>query len=260
MLRILGKKARRVFREEFITGIREHRKAWSLPGGGREDARSFLWSSTRHAHSSGLYVHHTIGGVGRDSAAVTIGLLHALERFQPGVGYFRPIDQTTIGGHRSKLMKQVFKLRDQLESMQAMTQEHAYELVTHDRIDDLLEEILKGETDRQTDIHLLSLSLSLSLSTHSSFVGEECCTTPRQIAALTQLGFLFCEELTPTQLGFFLCKELTPTQLGFIEFLCEQLTPTQLGFSFAKTDTNPIGFLFCEELRSTQLGFFFAEN
>jgi hypothetical protein len=146
MLRILGKKARRVFREEFI-GIREHWKAWSLPGGGREDARSFLWSSTRHAHSSGLYVHHTIGGVGRDSAAVTIGLLHALERFQPGVGYFRPIDQTTIGGHRSKLMKQVFKLRDDLQSMQAMTQEHAYELVTHDRIDDLLEEILKGETD-----------------------------------------------------------------------------------------------------------------
>jgi hypothetical protein len=197
-------------------------------------------------------VHHTIGGVGRDSAAVTIGLLHALERFQPGVGYFRPIDQTTIGGHRSKLMKQVFKLRDHLKSMQAMTQEHAYELVTHDRIDDLLEEILKGETDRQTDIHLLSLSLSRSLSTRSSFVAEECWTTPWQIAALTQLGFLFCKELTPTQLGFFLCEELTPIQLGFIEFLCKQLTPTQLGF---------IEFL-CEQLTPTQLGFieFFVNN
>lgn len=47
-------------------------------------------------------------------------------------------------GCRSKLIKNIFRLKDDLGSMQGVTQERAYELVTQDKIDDLLEEILKG--------------------------------------------------------------------------------------------------------------------
>jgi len=45
---------------------------------------------------------------------------------------------------RSKLIKSVFKMKDEQASMQGVTQERAYELVTNDKIDDLLEEVLKG--------------------------------------------------------------------------------------------------------------------
>ena len=45
---------------------------------------------------------------------------------------------------RSKLIKSVFKMKDDPASMQGVTQERAYELVTNDKIDDLLEEVLKG--------------------------------------------------------------------------------------------------------------------
>ena len=45
---------------------------------------------------------------------------------------------------RSKLIKSVFKMKDDPASMQGVTQDRAYELVTNDKIDDLLEEVLKG--------------------------------------------------------------------------------------------------------------------
>lgn len=100
MLRALGKKARRVLREELIAGLQEHGVLRLRSGRNQAGVRKFAWETSRESHSNSLYIHHTIGGVGRDSVAVTVGLLHALERLQPGVGYFRPIDQTTIGGHR----------------------------------------------------------------------------------------------------------------------------------------------------------------
>jgi len=144
MLRALGKKARRVLREELIAGLQEHGVVRLRSGRNQAGVQNFAWEASRESHTNSLYMHHTIGGVGRDSVAVTVGLLHALERLQPGVGYFRPIDQTTIGGHRSKLIQKVFKMKDDLASMQGVTQERAYELVTNDNIDDLLEEVLKA--------------------------------------------------------------------------------------------------------------------
>lgn len=96
MLRAFGKKARRILREELITG---NSKLQQLDAH-RSVARGSGWVPVREAHTNSLYIHHTIGGLGRDSVAVTVGLMHALERLQPGVGYFRPIDHTTIGGHR----------------------------------------------------------------------------------------------------------------------------------------------------------------
>ncbi|KAG0612694.1 hypothetical protein M758_6G046400 [Ceratodon purpureus] len=144
MLRALGKKARQVLREELLAGLQARGLVRVGAGGGVEE-RCYRWTvPCREAHTNSLYIHHTIGGVGRDSVAVTVGLLHALERLQPGIGYFRPIDQTTIGGHRSKLIKSVFKMKDDPASMQGVTQERAYELVTNDKIDDLLEEVLKA--------------------------------------------------------------------------------------------------------------------
>jgi hypothetical protein len=101
MLRALGKKARRALREELLAGLQARGlvRVQSPPSGA--GGRSWRWTvPSREAHTKSLYIHHTIGGVGRDSVAVTVGLLHALERLQPGIGYFRPIDQTTIGGHR----------------------------------------------------------------------------------------------------------------------------------------------------------------
>lgn len=112
MLRAMGKKARQVLREELLAGL----QARGLVR--REQSPSlgvYRWTiPSREAHTNSLYIHHTIGGVGRDSVAVTVGLLHALERLQPGIGYFRPIDQTTIGGHRSvaKPLRNVSNPRD----------------------------------------------------------------------------------------------------------------------------------------------------
>ncbi|XP_024368440.1 uncharacterized protein [Physcomitrium patens] len=144
MLRAVGKKVRRVLREELLAGLqgRGLGRIYDASGTG---VRKHGWGiSSRETHTNSLYIHHTIGGVGRDSVAVTVGLLHSLERLQPGIGYFRPIDQTTIGGYRSKLIKSVFKMKDDPAIMQGVTQDRAYELVTNDKIDDLLEEVLKA--------------------------------------------------------------------------------------------------------------------
>lgn len=100
MLRAVGKKVRRVLREELLAGLqgRGLGRIYDASGTG---VRKHGWGiSSRETHTNSLYIHHTIGGVGRDSVAVTVGLLHSLERLQPGIGYFRPIDQTTIGGYR----------------------------------------------------------------------------------------------------------------------------------------------------------------
>lgn len=65
---------------------------------------------------------------------------------------------------RSKLIQKVFKMKDDLASMQGVTQERAYELVTNDNIDDLLEEVLKGEWSSAT-LYVICLLARL----HSSF-------------------------------------------------------------------------------------------
>jgi len=107
MLRVLGKKARQGLREKLLAGLQARgvvRLESANSGGCSKVYRWFTIPSLREAHTNSLYIHHTIGGVGRDSVAVTVGLLHALERLQPGIGYFRPIDETTIGGHRFVLL------------------------------------------------------------------------------------------------------------------------------------------------------------
>ncbi|KAL3684937.1 hypothetical protein R1sor_002959 [Riccia sorocarpa] len=101
------------------------------------------WTVRRQAHT-GVYLHHTNPGRGTDSLAVALGLVHALDRIQPGMGYFRPIDRTTIGGNRAAVMKEIYGFEDDMSSMHGVTQQKAFELITTDRMDDLLEEIYRA--------------------------------------------------------------------------------------------------------------------
>ncbi|CAI5514220.1 unnamed protein product [Closterium sp. Naga37s-1] len=63
---------------------------------------------------------------------------------RPGVGYFRPIDQTSHGGNRVDLMKKVFHINTPPEDMFALTQDQAYSLLAADKIDDLLEVVISA--------------------------------------------------------------------------------------------------------------------
>lgn len=83
-------------------------------------------------------------GTGINSASVTLGLIHSLTLLKPGVGYFRPIDHTTHGGNRSALVKEVYKLPDPVKDMQGLSQEEAVALISQDRLDDLIDTIIKG--------------------------------------------------------------------------------------------------------------------
>jgi hypothetical protein len=98
----------------------------------------------RDSHCGSLYVHHTTPGTSRDSASVSIGVLHTLERLMPGMGYFRPVDKTTIGGNRALLMKEIYGFKDSVEEMQGVTQQRALDLVTRNKFDDLMEDIFRG--------------------------------------------------------------------------------------------------------------------
>ncbi|OAE33464.1 hypothetical protein AXG93_3822s1200 [Marchantia polymorpha subsp. ruderalis] len=108
-----------------------------------EGFTALSWNPRRLAHT-GLYIHHTNPGSGRESIAASLGLLHALDRLQPGMGYFRPIDKTTIGGQRAAVMKRIFGFQDEEECMIGVTQNRAFELITMDKTDDLMEEIYKA--------------------------------------------------------------------------------------------------------------------
>ncbi|GJP47053.1 hypothetical protein CLOM_g6283, partial [Closterium sp. NIES-68] len=91
-----------------------------------------------------IYLHHSDVGRQVNSAALSVGLIHALQVLRPGVGYFRPIDQTSHGGNRVDLMKKVFHIKTPPEDMFALTQDQAYSLLAADKIDDLLEAVISA--------------------------------------------------------------------------------------------------------------------
>ncbi|CAI7770159.1 unnamed protein product [Closterium sp. NIES-54] len=91
-----------------------------------------------------IYLHHSDVGRQVNSAALSVGLIHALQVLRPGVGYFRPIDQTSHGGNRVDLMKKVFHINTPPEDMYALTQDQAYSLLAADKIDDLLEAVISA--------------------------------------------------------------------------------------------------------------------
>ncbi|CAM6087480.1 unnamed protein product [Calypogeia fissa] len=111
---------------------------------GNGSVAPWCFTPAREAHCGGLYVQHTTPGTSRDSAAVSIGVIHALERLIPGMGYFRPIDKTTIGGNRAQLMKEIYGFKDSVESMQGVSQQRALEFLTQNKTDDLMEDIFKA--------------------------------------------------------------------------------------------------------------------
>lgn len=63
-------------------------------------------------------------------------------------------------------------MKDEQASMQGVTQERAYELVTNDKIDDLLEEVLKGEVMLKSNVvsSLFSTKKSLFTALFISFI------------------------------------------------------------------------------------------
>ncbi|CAI7918742.1 unnamed protein product [Closterium sp. NIES-54] len=63
---------------------------------------------------------------------------------RPGVGYFRPIDQTSHGGNRAELFHEVFRMRTPQEDMFGLTQDQAYALLTSEKTDELLETIISA--------------------------------------------------------------------------------------------------------------------
>ncbi|GJP51306.1 hypothetical protein CLOM_g10469 [Closterium sp. NIES-68] len=91
-----------------------------------------------------IYLHHSDVGRQVNSAALSVGLIHALQVLRPGVGYFRPIDRTSHGGNRVDLMKKVFHIKTPPEDMFALTQDQAYSLLAADKIDDLLEAVISA--------------------------------------------------------------------------------------------------------------------
>lgn len=92
-----------------------------------------------------VYVHHATVGAGVNSAAVTLGLIHSLEKLcGGGVGYFRPIDSTSHGGHRTKLVQEVYHLPGDVTRMMGVTQEEAYRYIAQEKEDDLVDVIMKA--------------------------------------------------------------------------------------------------------------------
>lgn len=100
----------------------------------------------RGAHTQGLYMHHTTGLTGDSSMAVTIGLFHALQSSRPRLGFFTPIEVpfSSNAPSRFQIIKHVFKLQDSDESMRGVTHTHAFELIERNKMDELLEEVLKA--------------------------------------------------------------------------------------------------------------------
>ena len=79
------------------------------------------------------------------SAAVTIGLMHRLTILCPGAGYFRPVERTSRGGNRSLLIHQVYNLQGgAVEDMYGCTQTEALKMIADNRIDDLVDTVVRG--------------------------------------------------------------------------------------------------------------------
>eukprot|EP01018_Ginkgo_biloba_P034629 Gb_37256 [translate_table: standard] len=105
------------------------------------------WMNRRDIHTETketIYIHDTSGKPGFESDVVTLGLLSSLAKFKPGLGYFCPIDRCTRRGNRSDIMKDILKSHGGIPVTKGVTMARAYELMTNDRRDDLLEEILRG--------------------------------------------------------------------------------------------------------------------
>ncbi|KAH7424118.1 hypothetical protein KP509_12G090800 [Ceratopteris richardii] len=100
----------------------------------------------RYAHAEGIYVHHTTGHTGHCSLSVTIGLFHALRDTHPNLGFFTPIEDAPPPNSPSRfqIMKQIFNLEDKDTSMHGVTHVRAFELIEHNNMDELLEEVLKA--------------------------------------------------------------------------------------------------------------------
>eukprot|EP00898_Chlorokybus_atmophyticus_P001431 jgi/Chlat1/2289/Chrsp17S02796 len=112
----------------------------------RSVSHAYSTSTTQPHSTSSLYLHHTVGGrSSRDSAAVSVGLMHALRRHAQSVGYFRPIDvDSPTGGYRMSLIRQIYGLTDSVTSMRGVTMSQAYEMLATGRSDELMEEILRA--------------------------------------------------------------------------------------------------------------------
>mgnify|MGYP000594915423 CR=1 FL=1 len=102
---------------------------------------------SRYAHSNGLYVHHTTGLSGQNSIAATIALFYYLkssrEHSGKNIGFFTPIDVCSSplhGPSRFQIIKDVFAIRDPVESMCGIPHARALELIEYDRADDIIEE------------------------------------------------------------------------------------------------------------------------
>lgn len=78
--------------------------------------------------------------------AVTVGIFHYLQSLRPGLGFFTPIEVAASSNtpSRFQIMKQIFKLSDDGESMRGITHMRAFDLIEHDKMDELLEEVLKA--------------------------------------------------------------------------------------------------------------------
>ncbi|CAI5972832.1 unnamed protein product [Closterium sp. NIES-65] len=122
--------------------------AGTAASGGNIPVESANKPSDKAAASSGIggsdnvYLHHTNVGSNVQAAAVTVGLIHALEPLCPGIGYFRPIDCTTHGGNRAELMRKIFRLSSPARDMYGVTQDRATTLLHANRVDDLLDDVL----------------------------------------------------------------------------------------------------------------------
>jgi hypothetical protein len=96
-------------------------------------------------------VHHTTGLSGQNSIAVTIAVFDHLKRSRDRsgerIGFFAPIDlcpSPLHGPSRFQILKDVFGLSDSAQSMHGISHARALELIEHDRVDDIIDEVVKG--------------------------------------------------------------------------------------------------------------------
>eukprot|EP00271_Cylindrocystis_brebissonii_P001269 TRINITY_DN1157_c1_g5_i1.p1 TRINITY_DN1157_c1_g5~~TRINITY_DN1157_c1_g5_i1.p1 ORF type:complete len:779 (-),score=143.11 TRINITY_DN1157_c1_g5_i1:197-2533(-) len=115
------------------------------------DERGHDFVSKRHQSSDSVYLHHATIGAGVNSAAVTLGFFHTLSLLKGNVGYFRPIDSTSHGGHRSLLVKNVYQLPGSIDKMQGCSQEEALAYMAEDRMDELIGVVLKAYDEYRRD-------------------------------------------------------------------------------------------------------------
>ncbi|GJP32579.1 hypothetical protein CLOM_g17198 [Closterium sp. NIES-68] len=128
-------------------GSSDHQQSRSISGSSRISMPGNVGASHSkqpHQFDGSIYLHHADVGAPLNSAALSIGLIHALQVLRPGVGYFRPIDQTSHGGNRAELFHEIFRMRTPQEDMFGLTQDQAYGLLTSEKMDELLETIISA--------------------------------------------------------------------------------------------------------------------